>query len=78
MTLKLLDTLVIVDDNVTAIMNAYMADPCCGFVGFGEGYWIDPAASVTEHPFASTVMRQPWADDERRRAAIMLAESERA
>jgi hypothetical protein len=82
MTLDLLETLRIVDDDVTAVVNAYLSDPACGVIGFGEGYRIDPALAVAEHPFASTLMRQPWAGDELRRAAIraaiMLAEPERA
>ena len=82
MTLDLLKTLRIVDDDVTAVVNAYLADPTCGVIAFGEGYRIDPALAVAEHPFASTLMRQPWAGDDLRRAAvraaIMLAEPERA
>ena len=81
MTLVLLDTLEIADDDVTAVVNAYMADPECGPVSFGERYRIDPAAAVAEHPSASMLMRQPWADDDFRliaiRAAIMLAQPER-
>lgn len=81
MTLDLLDTLEIVDDDVTAVVNAYMTDPECGLVTFGEGFRIDPAAAVAAHPLASTLMRQPWADDAFRqtavRAAIMLAQPER-
>ena len=82
MTLDLLETLAIVDDDLTAAVNAYMADPGCGSITFGKGYRIDPAAAVAEHPFASTLMRQPWADEELRRAAVraavMLAQPERA
>lgn len=81
MTLELLETLEIVDDDVTAVVNAYLADPACGPIAFGQGYRIDPASAVAEHPFASTLMRQPWAKHELRqaavRAAVMLAEPER-
>jgi hypothetical protein len=82
MTLELLETLRIVDDDVTEVVNAYMADPERGPVVIGEGYRIDPAPAVAGHPFASTLMRQPWASDELRRAAvraaILMAEPERA
>ena len=82
MTLDLLSSLEIVDDDVMAMVNVYLADPECGLVSFGQGYQIDPAAAVAEHPFAGTLMRQPWANDELRqaavRAAIMLAQPERA
>lgn len=82
MTLDLLNILEIVDDDVTAVVNAYMIDQTCGPISFGEGYKIDPAAAVAEHPFASTVMRRPWANDELRRAAVraavMLAYPQRA
>ena len=82
MTLDLLNNLEIMDDDVMAVVNVYLADPGCGPVAFGEGYRIDPAAAVAEHPFAGTLMRQPWANDELRqaavRAAIMLAQPERA
>ncbi|TXM72745.1 hypothetical protein FV226_11210 [Methylobacterium sp. WL12] len=73
MTLDLLDTLRIVDDDVTAVVDAYLADPSCGPVGFGEGYRIDPALAVAEHPFADTLMRRSWAGDELRRAAVRAA-----
>lgn len=82
MTLDLLNNFEIVDDDVTAAVNAYLADPGCGPISFGEGFRIDPAAAVAEHPFANTVMRQPWANDELRRAAVraavMLAQPQRA
>ena len=82
MALDLLNSLEIVDDDVMAVVNVYQADPGCGPGSFGEGYRIDPAAAVAEHPFAGTLMRQPWANDELRqtavRAAIMLAEPQRA
>jgi hypothetical protein len=82
MTLDLLNSLEIVDDDVMAVVNVYLANPGCGPVSFGEGYQIDPAAAVAEHPFASTLMRQPWANHELRqaavRAAIMLAQPQRA
>jgi hypothetical protein len=82
MTLELLETLEIVDDDVTAVVNAYMSDPKRGPIVFGGGYRIDPAPAVAGHPFASTLMQQPWASDELRRAAvraaILLAEPERA
>lgn len=47
MTLDLLDILEIADDDVTAVVNAYMTDPECGLVSFGEGYRIDPAAACS-------------------------------
>lgn len=82
MILDLLSSLEIVDDDVMAVVNVYLANPGCGPVLFGQGYRIDPAAAVAEHPFAGTLMRQPWANDELRqtavRAAIMLAPPERA
>lgn len=81
MTLDLLATLDIVDDDVWAVVDAYLADPTSRMVAFGEGYRIDPAAVVASHPFARTLMDQPWAGDALRRAAvraaILLAEPER-
>ncbi|GJD44899.1 hypothetical protein AFCDBAGC_2768 [Methylobacterium cerastii] len=73
MTLDLLATLRIVDDDVTAVVDAYLADPSCGTVRFGEGYRIDPASAVAEHPFAATLMRRFWTGDELRRAAVRAA-----
>ena len=77
LTLDLLPTLDIVDDDVAAVVDAYMADPDLGIVAFGEGYRIDPAAAVASHPFARALIEQPWASRELRqaavRAAIMLA-----
>ena len=82
MTLDLLATLHVVDDDVSAIVEAYMANSDIGAVAFGEGFRIDPAAAIAEHPFARTLMGQPWASDELRRAsvraAILLARPERS
>ncbi len=81
MTLDLFDTLDILDDDVAAVVDAYMVDPKGGTVAFGDGYRIDPAAAIAAHPFANTLIRQPWASAELRRAAvraaIMLARPER-
>ena len=82
MTLDLLETLAIVDDDVTAVVNAYMADRGCGSITFGKDYRIDPAAAVAGHPFANALIRQLWAHDGLRRAAVraavMLADPEHA
>ena len=81
MTLDLFATLDIVEDDVAAVVDAYMDNPASGPVSFGAGYRIDPAAAVAHHPFASTLIGQPWASRELRRAAIraaiMLAQPER-
>ena len=73
MTLDLLPTLAIVDDDVAAVVDAYMADRGVGPVAFGEGYRIDPAAAVEAHPFARTLIEQPWASAELQRAAVRAA-----
>ena len=82
MTLDLLATFDIVDDDVVSVINAYIADPLLGIVTFGDGYRIDPAAAVASHPFARALIEQPWASADLRhaavRAAIMLAQPERA
>lgn len=81
MTLDLFATLDIIDDDVSAVVDAYLADPSSGSVMFGEGYRINPAAAVAAHPFARTLINQPWAEAGLRRAAvraaILLAEPER-
>ncbi len=81
MTLDLFATLDIIDDDVSAVVDAHLADPTSRTVASGEGYRIDPAAAVACHPFARTLMDQPWADEALRRAAvraaILLAEPER-
>ena len=73
MTLDLLAMLHIVEDDVTAVVDAYMADPQQGMVRFGEGFEIDPAVALAAHPFASRLMEQPWAGEELRRAAVRAA-----
>ena len=60
MTLDLFDTVDIVDDDVAAVVDAYMADPSAGSVAFSDGYRIDPALAVAAHPFANTLIGQPW------------------
>lgn len=81
MTLDLFVTLDIVDDDVSAVVDAYLADPTSRTMKFGEGYRINPAAAVASYPFARTLISQPWADVGLRRAAvraaILLAEPER-
>ncbi|TXN76597.1 hypothetical protein FV228_00135 [Methylobacterium sp. WL18] len=81
MTLDLFATLDIVEADVTAVVNAYMANPTSGTVPFGESYRIDPAAAIVDHPFANTLIDQHWASPELRRAAvraaIMLAQPQR-
>ena len=81
MTLDLLTSLHVVNDDVSAVVEAYMVNPAIGTVTFGEGYRIDPAAAVAGHPFAKALMVQPWASDDLRRAAvraaILLAQPER-
>ena len=56
MTLDLVTSLHVVDDDVSAVVEAYMVNPGIGTVMFGEGYRIDPAAAVARHPFAEALM----------------------
>ena len=72
----------IIDDDVSAVVDAYLDDPSSRSVEFGEGYRINPGAAVDAHPFARKLIDQPWAGEGLRhaavRAAIMLACPERA
>ncbi|WP_159392791.1 hypothetical protein [Methylobacterium sp. C1] len=81
MTLDPFLTLDIIDDDVSALVEAYLADPTSRTAAFGEGYRIDPAAAVASHPFARTLIEQSWAGEGLRhaavRAAVLLAEPER-
>jgi hypothetical protein len=81
MTLDLFTTLDIIEDDVSAVVDAYLADPTSRSVEFGGGYRIDPAAAIASHPFARTLIAQPWTEAGLRRAAvraaILLAEPER-
>ncbi len=81
-TIDLLATLHIVDDDVAAVVDAYMTDPKRGMVRFGEIYEIDPDLALAAHPFASQLVGQPWAGGDLRRAAVraamMLARPQRA
>ena len=73
MTIDLLATLHIVDDDVAAVVDAYMADPQRGLVRFGEGFEIDPAVALAAHPFAIQLIGQPWAGEELQRSAVRAA-----
>lgn len=73
MTLDLLVAGHIADADVGAVVEAYMASPNWGLVRFGNGYEIDPAFAIAAHPFAHTLMAQPWASEELRRAAVRAA-----
>lgn len=59
MTLDLFDTLDVVDEDVAAVVDVYMADPSRGMIAVGVGDRRDPAAVVAAHPFARTLMDQP-------------------
>ena len=69
-TIDLMTTLHIVEDDVAAVVNAYSADPEPCTVRFGEGSEIDSAEASTAYPFAGKLVRQPWACEELRRAAV--------
>ena len=73
MTLDLFDTFQVVDDDVTAVVDTYLAEPACGMVSFGEGFQLDPAAAVALHPFARILLHQPWTSADLRRAAVRAA-----
>lgn len=73
MTIDLLRTLSIVDGDVAGVVNAFMADPSRGVILFGEGYEIDVAKAVADHPFAAALLAKPWAGDDLRRAAVRAA-----
>lgn len=73
MTLDLFAARDLAEDDVAAVVDAYMADPTSGPVSLGRSYRVDPAAALEDHPFASTLVGQPWASPELRRAAVRAA-----
>lgn len=73
LTLDLVATGHIVEDDVAAVVDAYMADPQRGMFRFGEGFEIDPDVALAAHPFASRLLGQSWAGEELRRAAVRAA-----
>ena len=68
----------IVEDDVMAIIRAYVANPAQAVSAVGEGYVIDVAAAVNAHPFAASVMHASWTSTDLRlaavRAAVLLAQ----
>lgn len=73
MTLDLLAAGHIVDADVGVVVEAYMASSNCRLVRLGNDFEIDPALAIAAHPFAHTLMAQPWASEELRRAAVRAA-----
>ena len=73
LTIDLFEAGDIVDDDVRGVIEAFIARPRRRIFQFGTGYRIDVAAAVAAHPFARQLMRQPWASDDLRRAAIRAA-----
>jgi hypothetical protein len=72
----------ILEADVQAAVDAYMADPTTTAFLFGDGYQIDLAASVEASTFASLVVKDGHATDHLRRAAvrtvILLARPEKS
>ncbi|GJE30699.1 hypothetical protein [Methylobacterium oxalidis] len=69
----------ITDEDVSAVVDAYMADPTTSLFVFGDGYGLAPG--VLSHARASQTVLNANATDQLRRAAvstaILLARSER-
>lgn len=73
MTLDLVAALAIADEDVTAVVDAYLSDPQRSLVQIGDGYQIDLAEALATHPFAQTLMDRTWAGEDLKRAAVRAA-----
>ena len=72
-TLDLFDSKAIVDDDVSVVVRAFVADPARAIFTIGEGWVVDVAAAVAAHPFAASVMHASWTGTDLRRAAVRAA-----
>ena len=63
----------ILEADVVAAVDAFMADPTTTLVVFGEGYRIDLAAAVRNHEWASVTVATKDATEHLKRAAVRTA-----
>jgi hypothetical protein len=63
----------ILDADVHAAVNAYMADAETGVFPVGEGYGLDLAAAVAAHGPARTAIADPNASDTYKRTMVRTA-----
>jgi hypothetical protein len=72
----------ILEADVVAAVDAFMADPTTTLFVFGDGYRLDLAAAVRSHPWAATTISTAEATEHLKRAAvrtaILLARPEKA
>ena len=63
----------ILEADVVAAVDAFMADPSTTAFLFGDGYQIDLAASVSASTFATLVVKDGHATENLKRAAVRTA-----
>jgi hypothetical protein len=79
---ELFKTKAILEADVVAAVEAFMADPTTTAFLFGDGYQIDLAEAVSSHEWAKVTVANKDTTDHLRRAAvrtaILLARSEKS
>jgi hypothetical protein len=63
----------VTDDEVNALVAAYLADPEPGAHPIADGYSLDLAAAVSGHRWASSVMTNPESSPGLKRGAVRMA-----
>lgn len=63
----------ILDANVAAAVDVFMADPMTTLFVFGDGYRLDLAAAVRSHTWAAATVSSAEATDHLKRAAVRTA-----
>ena len=66
---------VVSDDEIAAAVDLFMREPAVSLFRFAEGYSLNVAAAVEAHPlvWARTIVANPGATEELRRAAVRTA-----
>ncbi|MCJ2028116.1 hypothetical protein MKK50_01665 [Methylobacterium sp. J-043] len=70
---ELFKTKFVTDDQVTAAVDAYLADPGTTAHPIADGYSLDLAAAVAGHGWASQVVANPESSPSLKRGAIRTA-----
>ena len=63
----------IIEADLEAAVDAFMADPTTYRVAVGEGYAVDPHAAVSASPFALGMLAKPEAKPGSKRSAVRTA-----
>ena len=72
-TSDLLEAGQITDDDVSAVIHAFVTDPREGLFDLGSDYRLNVAETIDEGPLVCEILRRVDASDDMKRAAVRVA-----